>query len=68
MRPDLENVNLPSTDQPDNTTNEIPPPPGLEQPQPEPTEHPIDHYIHPTAKPDNFKPTRRMTGKQTPLI
>eukprot|EP00971_Amphidinium_carterae_P015026 296923-Amphidinium_carterae.3 len=69
--PHLDNADLPSTEQPD-TTNDIPPPPGLEQPHLEPPEKPIDHYIDPTpnamARPNNFKPTHKLTSKQPPSI
>eukprot|EP00971_Amphidinium_carterae_P313661 6234051-Amphidinium_carterae.5 len=59
--------------QPDNTPNDIPHP-GLEQPQSEQPERPSDNYryVHPApeamAKPDSFKPTHRLAGKQPPSI
>eukprot|EP00971_Amphidinium_carterae_P050837 1001008-Amphidinium_carterae.2 len=66
--PDLDNADLPATDNP--TTTDIPPPPGLEPPQSEQSEQPAYPYVHPTpkamAKRDTYKPTHRLTGKQPP--
>eukprot|EP00971_Amphidinium_carterae_P049971 984923-Amphidinium_carterae.1 len=46
--PRFDNADLHSTDQPDIATNDIPPPPGLEQPQLEQPERQIDNNVHPT--------------------
>eukprot|EP00971_Amphidinium_carterae_P235782 4679317-Amphidinium_carterae.4 len=73
LPPDLDNADLPSTDNADNaTTNDISPPPALELTQSKQSEQPTYTYVHPTskaiAKPDTYKPTHRLTGKQPPSI
>eukprot|EP00971_Amphidinium_carterae_P140956 2792928-Amphidinium_carterae.2 len=62
---DLDNADLQAAEHPEQP-DDILPPPGLEQPRP------FDTYIHPTlkamAKPEAYKPTHRLTGKQPPAI